>query len=107
MNNLYLIVFQWNRYKYYTSIQNLKIPAGLFFRPVAFQMMKKRLGNLRYKDLLRSKYRTVIQLHYYEDMSVREIAKALNTKESTIKSQLHRARLLLKEYLKGEHDIVW
>jgi RNA polymerase sigma-70 factor (ECF subfamily) len=53
------------------------------------------------------KYRTVIQLHYYEDMSVREIAKALNTKESTIKSQLHRARLLLKEYLKGEHDIVW
>ncbi len=52
------------------------------------------------------KYRTVIHLFYYEDMSVSEIAKALNVPENTIKSQLLRARGILKEKLKGEMDFV-
>jgi len=50
---------------------------------------------------LPKKYRAVIHLFYYEDMSVAEIAKCLNEKESTIKSQLHRARIMLKSKLKG------
>ncbi|OPJ66116.1 RNA polymerase sigma factor [Clostridium chromiireducens] len=49
------------------------------------------------------KYRTVIHLYYYEDMSIREISKILNKKESTITSQLCRARKNLKELLKGEY----
>lgn len=53
------------------------------------------------------KYRTVIQLYYYEEMSVTEISKALGIKESTIKSQLHRARNLLRKRLKGEYENVW
>jgi RNA polymerase sigma-70 factor (ECF subfamily) len=52
------------------------------------------------------KYRTVIHLHYYEDMSVVEISRALNIKESTIKSQLHRAKAMLKDKLKGEYENV-
>ncbi|NLC03557.1 MAG: sigma-70 family RNA polymerase sigma factor [Tissierellia bacterium] len=51
---------------------------------------------------LPKKYRTVIHLFYYEDMSIREISKALKIKEGTIKSQLHRGRNLLKEILEGE-----
>lgn len=55
---------------------------------------------------LPQKYRTVIHLFYYEDMSVAEIGKVLNRNESTIKSQLYRARELLKSKLKGEYDFV-
>lgn len=47
------------------------------------------------------KYRTVIHLFYYEGFSVAEIASALKTKQSTVKSQLHRGREMLKEKLKG------
>lgn len=47
------------------------------------------------------KYRTVIHLHYYCGYSVDEIAKILKSKPSTVKSQLHRARLKLKTELEG------
>ena len=50
---------------------------------------------------LPQKYKAVIHLFYYEQMSVAEIAKYLDTKESTVKSQLHRGRELLKSSLKG------
>ncbi|GFZ30802.1 DNA-directed RNA polymerase sigma-70 factor [Clostridium zeae] len=52
------------------------------------------------------KYRTVIHLHYYEDMSISDMSKILKIKESTIKSQLHRAKALLKIKLKGEYGDV-
>lgn len=47
-------------------------------------------------------YRTAIHLYYYEDMSIKEIAKATGSLESTIRSRLHRARQLLKTLLKEE-----
>ena len=47
-------------------------------------------------------YRTVVHLFYYEDYSVEDIARLLKSKPSTVKSQLHRARNLLREQLKGE-----
>ncbi|MDY2671150.1 MAG: sigma-70 family RNA polymerase sigma factor [Anaerovoracaceae bacterium] len=40
-------------------------------------------------------YREVIQLFYYEDLSITETAAVLGEKESTIKSRLRRARGLL------------
>lgn len=55
---------------------------------------------------LPSKYRTVIYLFYYEDMSIKEIAECIKEKENTIKSQLRRGRELLKKELKGGYDIV-
>jgi len=55
---------------------------------------------------LPEKYRTVIHLFYYEELSVREIAEIINSNESTVKSQLSRARGLLKEALKGESELV-
>ena len=53
---------------------------------------------------LPQKYRTVIHLHYYEDMPIAEIAAVLQMKEATVKTRLHRARALLREALKGEFD---
>lgn len=53
---------------------------------------------------LPSKYATVIHLHYYEDMSVAEIAKLLKMKESTVKSHLFRGRKELKNLLGGRFD---
>jgi len=55
---------------------------------------------------LPTKYRTVIHLFYYEDMSVKEIADCLNMKDSTVKSHLFRGRELLKKELKGGYDFV-
>ena len=52
------------------------------------------------------KYRAVIHLFYYEDMSVEKIAETLDLKESTVKSQLHRAREMLREKLKRGYDFV-
>lgn len=52
------------------------------------------------------KYRAVIHLFYYEDMSVAEISKVLRQKESTVKVHLHRGRELLKKYLQGGYDDV-
>ena len=54
---------------------------------------------------LPEKYRTAIHLYYYEDYSVKEIATAMRTTESTVKSWLHRARGMLKETLGGEFDV--
>lgn len=42
------------------------------------------------------KYRTVIHLHYYCGYTADEIAQILKTKSSTVKSQLYRARQMLK-----------
>ncbi len=53
-------------------------------------------------EQLPEKYRVVIHLFYYEDMSIENITKILGTKESTVKSQLHRAREKLKDILKEE-----
>ena len=53
------------------------------------------------------KYRSVIHLFYYEDMSIAEIAETLNIKETTIKSQLSRGREMLRMKLKGGSDGVF
>ncbi len=47
------------------------------------------------------KYRAVIHLFYYEEMSVAEIGGALNLKPSTVRTQLTRARSMLRENLEG------
>ena len=45
------------------------------------------------------KYRAVIHLHYFEGLSVAEIAQMLRIAEGTVKSQLSRGRALLREML--------
>lgn len=51
---------------------------------------------------LSKKYRLVVHLYYYEGYSISEISSILDTKESTIKVRLMRARNQLKLKLKEE-----
>lgn len=50
---------------------------------------------------LPEKYRTAIYLFYYEDYPVARIARMLGRRESTVRSDLHRGRLLLEKRLRG------
>ena len=51
---------------------------------------------------LPEKYRIVIHLFYYEEYTVAEIARLLQSREGTVKSQLSRGRTLLKTMLGEE-----
>ena len=48
---------------------------------------------------LPQKYRVVIHLFYYEDLSIEEISKVLRMKPSTVRTHLTRARAKLKVLL--------
>lgn len=52
--------------------------------------------------MLPRKYRVVIYLFYYEEYTVKEIAGILGKKESTVQTELWRARKKLKEKWKEE-----
>ena len=45
------------------------------------------------------KYRSVVYLYYYEDMQISEISRVLKIKETTIQTQLYRAREILRKKL--------
>ena len=47
-------------------------------------------------EQLRPEYREVIKLFYLEDLSVKQIAQVLDRNENTVKTQLSRAREMLK-----------
>ncbi len=53
---------------------------------------------------LKPKYRLCVYLYYYEDWSVREVARALEARESTVQTWLARAREKLKQTLSGEQE---
>lgn len=48
------------------------------------------------------KYRTVIHLHYYCGYSVNEISEIQKIKVATVKTQLSRARAILKNTIKAD-----
>jgi RNA polymerase sigma-70 factor (ECF subfamily) len=57
-----------------------------------------------YLMMLPQKYRLVIHLFYGEELSVKEISKLINARESTVRTWLTRARAILREKLKGGFD---
>lgn len=59
-----------------------------------------REGVLKAVMELPAKYRTVIYLFYFEDMPTAKIAEVTDIRESTVRSQLSRARELLRKKLK-------
>ena len=72
-------------------------------------MNKNVLVNAEYTDelyyelkKLPQKYREVIHLYYYQDMPVDEIAKMLGKRSGTVRTQLNRAREILKKFMKEE-----
>lgn len=47
-------------------------------------------------------YRQVIHLYYYEDLTAEEIGRLLRRKSSTVRTQLTRARAMLRQFMKEE-----
>ena len=52
-------------------------------------------------DKLPAKYRKLVQLRYFDELSYEEIAQALEKPLGTVKAQLHRSRELLYEIARG------
>jgi len=50
---------------------------------------------------LQIKYREVIILYYYENLSILEISELLNTNQNTIKTRLKRSKAILKTLLES------
>lgn len=53
---------------------------------------------------LPNKYKEVLFLYYFEEFSVKEIAKQLKRNESTIRTQLSKGRELLKINMGGYYE---
>lgn len=53
---------------------------------------------------LKERYRQPLYLFYYEDYSVKEIAKVLNMPENTVKTNLKRGREAVKELLEQNNE---
>ena len=51
------------------------------------------------------RWREVLHLYYQEEYSTAEIAQILSRKESTVRSDLRRARIRLKEVLQDDYDL--
>jgi len=54
-------------------------------------------------DKLPAKYRKLVQLRYFDELSYDEIAAELDKPLGTVKAQLHRSRELLYEIAKGKN----
>lgn len=54
-------------------------------------------------DKLPAKYRKLVQLRYFDELSYEEIAQELEKPLGTVKAQLHRSRELLYEIAEGKN----
>jgi len=68
---------------------------------VESEVLDKELGQLIRENLecLKPKHRMVLVLRYYEGLSYEEIAVLLKEPIGTVKTNIHRARYVLKEKL--------
>ncbi len=53
---------------------------------------------------LPAKYQRLVRLRYFKELSYEEIAKELDAPLGTVKAQLHRARELLQDLIRGKKD---
>jgi RNA polymerase sigma factor (sigma-70 family) len=72
---------------------NILDPEEKFIRDQRIQLIRKTLAKLS------PKYRTMIELRYFEEFSYEEIAVELSIPLGTVKAQLFRAKELMFEYL--------
>ena len=56
---------------------------------------------------LPAKYQRLVRLRYFQELYYEEIAQELNAPLGTVKAQLHRARELMYDLVKGKKDHIW
>ena len=54
-------------------------------------------------NTLPEKYKTIIVLHYYDDMKIKDISSVLKISESAVKKRLERARIFIKETIERNY----
>ena len=69
------------------------------------ETMQKEDELLEVVKRLPQKYRAVIHLFYYEELSIDEMAGLLMEKPSTVRTQLTRARRQLRKMLEEDSDV--
>jgi RNA polymerase sigma-70 factor (ECF subfamily) len=73
--------------------------------PIEALERKERLNLMRdVVTRLKPRYRTLIELRYFEEYSYEEIAEELDLPLGTVKAQLFRARDLLFQILKNTRE---
>ena len=58
-------------------------------------------------NTLPEKYKTIIILHYYDDMKIKDISNVLKISEPAVKKRLERARNLIKEIIERNYKNDW
>lgn len=67
------------------------------------QPSQSRADLIRALESLPAPYREIVLLRDLQEMSIAEIAAALDITREAAKSRLHRARAMVKEYLMHEN----
>ena len=78
---------------------NLLDPEERFMREQRQDLMRQLMSRLS------DKYRQMIELRYFEELSYQEIADTLNLPIGTVKAQLFRAKELLQEILRQSEPL--
>lgn len=69
----------------------------------AIKSQKKELVQM-FVTKLPAKYQRLVRLRYFKELSYEEIARELESPLGTVKAQLHRARELMYELVKGKEQ---
>ena len=73
--------------------------------PEKLMIKKQRIAILRQiVDQLNPKYRDLVKLRYFKELSYEEIAETLEVPLGTVKAQLHRSREQLFKIMSGSRD---
>lgn len=70
-------------------------------------MLEGEIREIIRKNIKRlpERYRLIITLRYYEDLSYKEISLILNKPLGTVKTELYRAKTLLRNFLKNQLEV--
>ncbi|KAA0543105.1 sigma-70 family RNA polymerase sigma factor [Bacillus sp. BGMRC 2118] len=87
-------------YKSSIFIKDSKTPESISFQKIENGLLMQRILELPLK------YRELILLYYYQELTIEEICKITKLNVNTIKTRLHRARKILNNTIK-EGDFIW
>ena len=75
--------------------------------PEKIMITKQKIAILRQiVDRLKPKYRNLVKLRYFKEMSYEEISDILNLPLGTVKAQLYRSREQLFKIMSGSRDLL-